>query len=274
MSRMSESLYFRDLNRYETLTPLEEKALLALVKNGDGLALKKLILGNLRFVISVARKYQGRGLSLLELINEGNLGLFKAAKRFDSSKDVKFISYAVWWIRQSIQKALFEHVGSVRIPPNKLALVNRFKKRLVENAGDYKKTMSLTEFQGMEKDISEVMEKIVEVSLNSPIGDDSGADSISTLLDVLGEEGKQEANNEKAELTSIINQILKDIPPREEKVLRMFYGINYPREFTLDEIGRELKLTRERVRQIKNKTLRKLLKHKDYKDKLVDFMSS
>jgi RNA polymerase primary sigma factor len=88
MSRMSESLYFRDLNRYETLTPLEEKALLALVKNGDGLALKKLILGNLRFVISVARKYQGRGLSLLELINEGNLGLFKAAKRFDSSKDV------------------------------------------------------------------------------------------------------------------------------------------------------------------------------------------
>jgi RNA polymerase primary sigma factor len=274
MSRMSESLYFRDLNRYETLTPLEEKALLALVKNGDGLALKKLILGNLRFVISVARKYQGRGLSLLELINEGNLGLFKAAKRFDSSKDVKFISYAVWWIRQSIQKALFEHVGSVRIPPNKLALVNRFKKRLVENAGDYEKTMSLTEFQGMEKDISEVMEKIVEVSLNSPIGDDSGADSISTLLDVLGEEGKQEANNEKAELTSIINQILKDIPPREEKVLRMFYGINYPREFTLDEIGRELKLTRERVRQIKNKTLRKLLKHKDYKDKLVDFMSS
>tara|TARA_B110000483_G_scaffold240656_1_gene321749 strand:- start:2931 stop:3668 length:738 start_codon:yes stop_codon:yes gene_type:complete len=244
------------------------------VAQGDENALKKIVLGNLRFVISVARKYQGRGLSLLELINEGNLGLYKAAKRFDHTKGVKFISYAVWWIRQSIQKALFEHVGSVRIPPNKLALVNKFKKRLVENGGNYEKTMSLPEFAGQEKDIAEVMDKIIEVSLDSPISDDSGMDSISTLLDVLGEEGKQEANTEKRELTTIIDDILEEIPPREEKVLRMFYGINYPREYTLDEIGKELKLTRERVRQIKNKTLRKLLKHKEYKDKLVDFMIS
>lgn len=275
MSRLSESLYFRDLNRHDTLEPEEEKILIQLVTQGDENALKKLILGNLRFVISVARKYQGRGLSLLELINEGNLGLFKAAKRFDNTKDVKFISYAVWWIRQSIQKALFEHVGSVRIPPNKLALVNKFKKRLVENGGNYEKTMALPEFEGQEKDIAEVMEKIIEVSLDSPINDDSGGmDSISTLLDVLGEEGKQEASAEKRELTSIIDEILDEIPPREEKVLRMFYGINFPREYTLDEIGKELKLTRERVRQIKNKTLRKLLKHKEYKDKLVDFMTS
>lgn len=275
MSRFSESIYFRDLNRHATLEPAEEKILIQLVAQGDENALKKLILGNLRFVISVARKYQGRGLSLLELINEGNLGLYKAAKRFDHSKDVKFISYAVWWIRQSIQKALFEHVGSVRIPPNKLALVNKFKKRLVENGGNYEKTMALPEFEGQEKDIAEVMEKIVEVSLDSPINDDSGGmDSVSTLLDVLGEEGKQESSTEKRELTSIIDEILEEIPPREEKVLRMFYGINYPREYTLDEIGKELKLTRERVRQIKNKTLRKLLKHKEYKDKLVDFMTS
>ncbi len=274
MSRYSESLYFRDLNRHAILDPLEEKILIQLVAQGDENALKKIVLGNLRFVISVARKYQGRGLSLLELINEGNLGLYKAAKRFDHTKGVKFISYAVWWIRQSIQKALFEHVGSVRIPPNKLALVNKFKKRLVENGGNYEKTMSLPEFAGQEKDIAEVMDKIIEVSLDSPISDDSGMDSISTLLDVLGEEGKQEANTEKRELTTIIDDILEEIPPREEKVLRMFYGINYPREYTLDEIGKELKLTRERVRQIKNKTLRKLLKHKEYKDKLVDFMTS
>ncbi len=274
MSRYSESLYFRDLNRHAILDPLEEKILIQLVAQGDENALKKIVLGNLRFVISVARKYQGRGLSLLELINEGNLGLYKAAKRFDHTKGVKFISYAVWWIRQSIQKALFEHVGSVRIPPNKLALVNKFKKRLVENGGNYEKTMSLPEFAGQEKDIAEVMDKIIEVSLDSPISDDSGMDSISTLLDVLGEEGKQEANTEKRELTTIIDDILEEIPPREEKVLRMFYGINYPREYTLDEIGKELKLTRERVRQIKNKTLRKLLKHKEYKDKLVDFMIS
>ena len=130
MTQTSEFLYFRDLGRYDTLTPEEEKALILLVKKGDDAALKKLILGNLRFVISVARKYQGRGLTLLELVNEGNLGLYKAAKRFDDGKGVKFISYAVWWIRQSIQKSLFEHAGAVRIPPNKLAMVNRFKKKI------------------------------------------------------------------------------------------------------------------------------------------------
>ena len=201
------------------------------------------------------------------------MGLYKAAKRFDDAKDVKFISYAVWWIRQSIQKSLFEHVGSVRIPPNKLALVNRFKKKLVENEGDYERTIQLDEFREYESDIVEVMEKIVEVSLDAPISDDSGVDSVSTLLDVLGADGGQEAQSEKDELSRIIGDILEDISEREERVLRMFYGIGYPREYTLDEIGKELKLTRERVRQIKNKTLRKLFKHKHFKDKLVDFMS-
>lgn len=274
MNRINESLYFRDLNKHETLTPEEEVALLRLIKKGDQGAIRRLVLGNLRFVISVARKYQGRGLPLLDLVNEGNIGLYKAAKRFDESKDVKFISYAVWWIRQSIQKALFEHVGSVRIPPNKLALVNRFKKRLVENEGDYDKTISLPEFQGLEKDIAEVMEKIVEVSLDAPIGDDSGVDSVSTLLDVLGSDSNQELATEKNELNDIMNHILHELPDREEKVIRMFYGIGYPQEYTLDEIGKDLKLTRERVRQIKNKTLRKLFKHKEFKDKLEDFIKS
>jgi RNA polymerase primary sigma factor len=274
MNRYNESLYFRDLNKHETLSTLEEQMLLRRIKVGDHAAIKRLVLGNLRFVISVARKYQGRGLPLLDLVNEGNIGLYKAAKRFDESKDVKFISYAVWWIRQSIQKALFEHVGSVRIPPNKLALVNRFKKRLVENEGDYDKTISLEEFQNYEKDIAEVMEKIVEVSLDAPIGDDSGIDSVSTLLDVLGTDSSQELTTEKNELNQVMNGILKELPEREEKVIRMFYGIGFPQEYTLDEIGKDLKLTRERVRQIKNKTLRKLFKHKDFKDKLEDFMNS
>jgi RNA polymerase primary sigma factor len=273
MNNLSESLYFRDLNRHDTLTHEEEKNLLTRIKKGDDGALQKLILGNLRFVISVARKYQGRGLSLLELINEGNLGLFKAAKRFDEGKHVKFISYAVWWIRQSIQKALFEQVGSVRIPPNKLAMVNRFKRALIMNNGDYEKTIALEEFRDQEREISDILEKIIDVSLDAPISDDSGGpDSVSTLLDVLGSEGEQENANEKEELAKIIDQILQDMPEREEKVLRMFYGINYSREFTLDEIGKELKLTRERVRQIKNKSLRHLLKSKEYKDKLHDFM--
>ena len=149
MSDFNESLYFRDLNRFPTLKPEEEATLIAIIKNGETeeireRALQHLIRGNLRFVVSVARKYQGRGLSLLDLINEGNLGLFKAAKRFDSSKDVKFISYAVWWIRQSIQKALFEQVGPVRIPPNKLTMVNRFKRALVQNGGDYERDRKST----------------------------------------------------------------------------------------------------------------------------------
>lgn len=281
MSDFNEALYFRDLNRYPTLTPQEESALLKIIKNGEAeeirkSALQRLIRGNLRFVVSVARKYQGRGLSLLDLINEGNLGLFKAAKRFDMDKDVKFISYAVWWIRQSIQKALFEQVGAVRIPPNKLALVNRFKRALMQNGGDYEKTISMEEFAPYERDIVEVMEKIVDISLDAPIGDDAsgsgGADSVSTLMDVLGSEGNQDEELEQDERKKLIQETLSSLPQREEEILRMFYGLDTVEDTTLKDIGEDLKLSRERVRQIKNKTLRKLQKSKEHKEKLVDFL--
>ena len=280
MSDFNESLYFRDLNRYPTLKPEEESALIAIIKNGKTeeirqSALQHLIRGNLRFVVSVARKYQGRGLSLLDLINEGNLGLFKAAKRFDSSKDVKFISYAVWWIRQSIQKALFEQVGAVRIPPNKLTLVNRSKRALVQNGGDYERTMAMPEFAGSEQDIVEVMEKIVDISLDTPISDDgSSGDSVSSLMDVLGTEGNQEDEMEKNERKALIDEILKSLPHREEEILRMFYGLDMVEDTTLKDIGEDLKLSRERVRQIKNKTLRKLQKNKEKRDRLSDFLES
>ena len=280
MSDFNESLYFRDLNRYPTLKPEEESALIAIIKNGKTeeirqSALQHLIRGNLRFVVSVARKYQGRGLSLLDLINEGNLGLFKAAKRFDSSKDVKFISYAVWWIRQSIQKALFEQVGAVRIPPNKLTLVNRFKRALVQNGGDYERTMAMPEFAGSEQGIVEVMEKIVDISLDTPISDDgSSGDSVSSLMDVLGTEGNQEDEMEKNERKALIDEILKSLPHREEEILRMFYGLDMVEDTTLKDIGEDLKLSRERVRQIKNKTLRKLQKNKEKRDRLSDFLES
>ena len=274
MVNPSEQLYFRDLYRYHVLTPDQEKDLVHRVKDGDHTALNPLVLGNLRFVVSIARRYQGKGLSLLELINEGNLGLYKAAKRYDPSREVKFISYAVWWIRQSIQKALFEQVGAVRIPPNKLALVNRFKKTLLQNGGNYERTVALPEFHDNEREIAEVMEKIADVSLNAPIGGESdGRDPVTTLLDVLGNEGSQESDAEKAELSGVLDSVLGQMSEREEKVLRMYYGINYAREFTLDEIGKELKLTSERVRQIKNKSLRKLLRSKESKERLLPFMS-
>lgn len=280
MSDFNESLYFRDLNRYPTLKPDEEAALIAIIKNGKTeeirqSALQHLIRGNLRFVVSVARKYQGRGLSLLDLINEGNLGLFKAAKRFDSTKDVKFISYAVWWIRQSIQKALFEQVGAVRIPPNKLTLVNRFKRALVQNGGDYERTMAMPEFAGSEQDIVEVMEKIVDISLDAPISDDgSSGDSVSSLMDVLGTDGNQEDEMEMNERKALIDDILKSLPRREEEILRMFYGLDTVEDTTLKDIGEDLKLSRERVRQIKNKTLRKLQKNKEKRERLGDFLEN
>ncbi len=280
MSDFNESLYFRDLNRYPTLKPDEEAALIAIIKDGKTeeirqSALQHLIRGNLRFVVSVARKYQGRGLSLLDLINEGNLGLFKAAKRFDSAKDVKFISYAVWWIRQSIQKALFEQVGAVRIPPNKLTLVNRFKRALVQNGGDYERTMAMPEFAGSEQDIVEVMEKIVDISLDAPISDDgSSGDSVSSLMDVLGTDGNQEDEMEKNERKALIDEILKSLPRREEEILRMFYGLDTVEDTTLKDIGEDLKLSRERVRQIKNKTLRKLQRNKEKRERLSDFLEN
>ena len=274
MVDLNEQLYFRDLYRYRILTPEEEKDLVHRIKAGDPTALNPLILGNLRFVVSIARRYQGKGLSLLELINEGNLGLYKAAKRYDPAREVKFISYAVWWIRQSIQKALFEQVGAVRIPPNKLALVNRFKRALLQNGGNYEKTVALPEFETHEKEIAEIMEKIADVSLNAPIGGEGdGRDPITTLLDVLGNDGGQEVDTEKAELSRSLDSVLGQMSEREEKVLRMYYGINYAREFTLDEIGRELKLTRERVRQIKNRSLRKLLRSRESKEKLLPFVN-
>ena len=278
MSDFNESLYFRDLNRFPTLKPEEEATLIAIIKNGETeeireRALQHLIRGNLRFVVSVARKYQGRGLSLLDLINEGNLGLFKAAKRFDSSKDVKFISYAVWWIRQSIQKALFEQVGPVRIPPNKLTMVNRFKRALVQNGGEYERTMAMPEFAGSEQDIVEVMEKIIDISIDAPINDDNASgDSVSSLLDILGTEGNQESEMEKKERKALIEETLKSLSHREEEILRMFYGLDAVEDTTLKDIGEDLKLSRERVRQIKNKTLRKLQKNKEKRDRLSDFL--
>ena len=154
MQTKSEELYFRDINRYRVLTDVEERKLVKYVQRGDANAANKLVTSNLRFVVSVARRYRGRGLSYLELINEGNIGLLKAAKRFDIRKKVKFISYAVWWIRQSIQKAIFEQAGTVRIPLNKIALVNKFKKALVANKGNYNKTIMMDEFKQHEQEIA------------------------------------------------------------------------------------------------------------------------
>ena len=277
MTTQVETLYFKDLNQYQTLSDQEERALIYILRDENkksihNAALRKLICSNLRFVVSVARKYQGRGLSLLDLINEGNLGLFRAALRFDCTKDVKFISYAVWWIRQAIQKAIFDRIGIMRIPPNKLALVNRFKKALACNLGDYEKTSNMPEFKDSEKDLIDIMEKMMEISLDSPANDDPSSDSVGTLLDVLkGDADNQDDFMRSSELHNMIKDVLSKLPKRESDIVRMFYGIDAAEDSTLRNIGEDMRLSREKVRQIKNKAIRRMQRNKELHENLKDF---
>jgi len=274
MQSKSEHLYFRDIHKYSLLNEEEERALVKRIQNEKTGSLKQLISANLRFVVSVARRYQGRGLSLLELINEGNLGLYKAARRFELSKQVKFISYAVWWIRQSIEKALADQTSIIKIPPNKISLVNSFKRALEANDGSFSKTMEMPEFKKHEREIVEVLDRSLNISLDAPVGGSDSSEGTSTLMDMIGEEPDQEENSARSELSSAIDALLSKMSQREELIIRMYYGINYSREFTLDEIGKELNLTRERVRQIKTKSLRKLLRNPNSKERLLPFMGS
>jgi RNA polymerase primary sigma factor len=258
-----ERLYYRDIGRFPVLNEEQEVSLVKRVQLNDKKAMNDLILGNLRFVVSIARKYQNRGLSLLELINEGNIGLYKAAKRFSLEKQVKFTSYAVWWVRQSMQKALFDQATTVKIPPNKLALIRKFRRTLAKNDGDFYKTIAMPEFKVYENEIIDILEKLTPLSLDAPVQDDGSEESTHTLLDILGVEPEQEEALERSELRGVLDAILAKMTQREESVLRMYYGIDFDKEFTLEEIGNKLKLTRERVRQIKNKALRKLFKNKE-----------
>jgi RNA polymerase primary sigma factor len=273
LDHRAEFLYFRDINRYKVLTDEEERELVQRVQQGSRDATDELILANLRFVVSVARRYRGRGLSYLELINEGNIGLLKAAKRYNVCMQVKFISYAVWWIRQSIQKALFEQAGTVRIPANKIAFLNKFRRALDRNEGDYLKTVSMEEFKSYESEIVEVMDKMRGMSLDMPVGNNRGEEEgTRTLQDLLGEEPNQDTESERKELAKVIDSVLQNITSREERILRMYYGLNFSRQFTLEEIGQELKLTRERVRLIRDRSLRKLFKSQASRAKLYPFI--
>jgi RNA polymerase primary sigma factor len=273
MSSKAETLYFRDINRYRVLNEEQERDLVLRVQHNEEGAINELITANLRFVVSVARRYRGRGLSYLELINEGNVGLLKAAKRFDMSMNVKFISYAVWWIRQSIQKALFEQAGTVRIPPNKIALINKFKQALDRNLGNFEKTITMTPFCDHETEIVEIMEKIRGISLDAPLTNNSqDENSATTLQDILGEDPDQDGESERRELGTVLDGVLQNITSREERILRMYYGLNFSRQFTLEEIGKELKLTRERVRLIRDRSLRKLFQNPSSRAQLSPFI--
>ena len=255
--------YLQEIGRLEMISPEEEVLLAQKIKQGDQLALEKLTKANLRFVVSVSKQYQNQGMSLPDLINEGNLGLIKAAQRFDETRGFKFISYAVWWIRQSILQALAEQSRIVRLPLNKIGSLNKINKAYAKLEQEYERTPNPEEV-ALELDLTdaEVRESLrhsgKHLSMDAPLASDED----NTMYDFMRSE---ETTTPEAELLyeSLrieINRAISTLTPKEADILKMFFGLEGYPPMTLDEIGEQFDLTRERVRQIKEKAIRRLQK--------------
>jgi RNA polymerase primary sigma factor len=263
-NRESQSLekYLQEIGKVELISPEEEVKLAIRIKQGDQKALDKLTKANLRFVVSVAKQYQNQGLSLPDLINEGNLGLIKAAQRFDETRGFKFISYAVWWIRQSILQALAEQSRIVRLPLNKVGLTNRIQKAYSQLEQEFEREPSAEELaEVLELDIEEVSSSLGiaarHVSMDTPLSE--GEDN--TLIDVLENPNAEMANaniEHKESLKQEIDRSLKTLTERQKEVICFFFGIGVDHPMSLEDIGERFNLTRERVRQIKDKAITKL----------------
>lgn len=263
-NRESQSLekYLQEIGKVELVTPEEEVRLATLIKQGDQHALNKLTRANLRFVVSVAKQYQNQGLSLPDLINEGNLGLIKAAQRFDETRGFKFISYAVWWIRQSILQALAEQARIVRLPLNKVGLTNRIQKAYSQLEQEFEREPSaeeLAELLGM--DLEEIASSLGinarHISMDTPLAEGEE----STLLDVLENHNAEKTDAELDHRQSLrieINRSLGTLTERQKDVICYFFGIGVDHPLSLEDIGEKFNLTRERVRQIKDKAITKL----------------
>ncbi|MBE6316248.1 MAG: RNA polymerase sigma factor RpoD/SigA [Muribaculaceae bacterium] len=261
-NRESASLdkYLQEIGRQDLISVDEEVELAQRIHQGDQQALDKLVNANLRFVVSVAKQYQNQGLSLSDLINEGNVGLIKAAQKFDETRGFKFISYAVWWIRQSILQAIAEQSNMVRVPLNQAGLLNRTSKAQSRFEQLHERRASAEELAA-ELDLP--IEKVVEtmkintrsVSVDAPFAD--GEDN--SLLDVLPNNDSPMADStlNQESLSKEIARVLEQLTPRERDIIKMFFGIGC-QEMTLEEIGAKFNLTRERVRQIKEKAIRRL----------------
>ena len=253
--------YLQEIGKEELITAQEEVVLARLIRTGDQRALEKLVRANLRFVVSVAKQYQTQGLSLPDLINEGNLGLIKAAKKFDETRGFKFISYAVWWIRQSIMQALAEQARIVRLPLNQLGAANKVKKAFSELEQKFEREPSAEELSAvLDLPIDKVTNTMKmpgkHVSIDAPLV--SGEDS--TLLDVLENSDSigADAGLLNESLQKEINRSLATLSEREQDVIKMFYVIGIQHGLSLEEIGEKFDLTSERVRQIKEKAIKTL----------------
>jgi len=262
-NRESQSLdkYLQEIGKVDLLNPDQEIELAIRIKKGDQRALELLTKANLRFVVSVAKQYQNQGLSLGDLINEGNLGLIKAAKRFDETRGFKFISYAVWWIRQSILQALAEQSRIVRLPLNRVGALNKIGKAYSNLEQEYEREPSATELaQELDMDVSEVADTLKisgrHVSMDAPFA--QGEDN--RLLDVIQNEMQPPPDYilMSESLKTEIERALSTLSEREAEVIKLYFGLNKEHSLTLEEIGEKFNLTRERVRQIKEKAIRRL----------------
>jgi len=262
-NRENQSLdkYLQEIGKVDLLTPEQEIELAIRMKKGDQSAMELLTKANLRFVVSVAKQYQNQGLSLGDLINEGNLGLIKAARRFDETRGFKFISYAVWWIRQSILQALAEQSRIVRLPLNRVGALNRIGKAYSTLKQEFEREPSPEEIaQALEMDVDEISNTMKiygkQVSVDAPfsLGDEN------SLLDIIQNDEQPSPDNEliSESLKTEVKSILTILPDREAEVIKLYFGLDGEYPMTLEEIGDKFNLTRERVRQIKEKAIRRL----------------
>tara|TARA_B100001113_G_C21097486_1_gene617191 strand:- start:526 stop:1323 length:798 start_codon:yes stop_codon:yes gene_type:complete len=251
--------YLNEIKDFKPLTVEEEREIMLKAKNGNNGAYNKLMNSNLKFVVSVAKKYQKQGLELEDLIAEGNLGLCKAFKKFDMNRNVKFITYAVWWIRQAILNAIHEHAKTIRLPLNKIINITKSRKaeeKFVQKKGRLPDMFELAHELDDPRILEDLKHSYTLIALDEPHTDD-GKDLYNIIPaqdDVLDEAGKRD------EFLGELKEALKDFTEREKEIIYMYYGINHVRPYTLKEIGIDMGLTRERIRQIKEKILTKLRK--------------
>ncbi|MBK6283663.1 MAG: RNA polymerase sigma factor RpoD/SigA [Draconibacterium sp.] len=273
---MSLDLYLSEISKIPVLTTEQEVEIAGRIVDGDSRALGELVKANLRFVVSVAKQYQNMGITLIDLINEGNLGLIKAAKRFDKTRGFKFITYAVWWIRQSIMQAIAENSRMVRLPVNKIGLKNKINKAFNQLSHEFFREPTIEELS----DLLEVQPVIIMTAMNllnsnytsmdAPLGEGEGS-----MYDVTLDEDSPNPESElvKGSLRTDIERLLNTLDPREANILRYYYGLNGCMAKPIEEIGDDFGLTYERVRQIKEKSLSKLKNHQHSNRLLKEYFS-
>lgn len=253
--------YLQDIAKESLISPEEEVELAQRIKDGDQAALDRLVKANLRFVVSVAKQYQNQGLSLQDLINEGNLGLIKAAQRFDETRGFKFISYAVWWIRQSILQAVAEQARIIRLPLNQVGAVSKLKKTAAMLEQEYQRKPSTAEL-AKEMDLPEAKVQSLmgmnmrQISTDAPLDDDDDGSFLDVYVDQDSTATDEAVENESD--NNAIKKALSSLSEKERQVINMYYGIGTPREYSLDEIALTMGISRERTRQIRDRVLKRL----------------